>query len=204
MNTHISIEKVSLVRNSKSNQQSENIDNKVGIKSIARNKALSYSDWRAIKKVVWNSPETQIQTSQNHLLFINDNITLNIPTSIRELENVFTEGKYILNLKDDWDDDGSVGYTQESWEAASHFIINFNKWVKGIFSGSLYLPKMSHGPKGTIDIIWQEDNFRLFVNVDFVNNKGTFYSDTPKKQFSEGEFQLDEIKFELLPIPLKL
>lgn len=203
MTTDVPVEKVFIYENFKTNQEASNSYSQYSFKSTLRNKTSSLSDWQAIKKSTWIKPELEVQTTQYHSLIINDNITLKIPTTNKELESILIEGKYILDLKDNWDDEGSVGYTIESWRAAAHFIINFNRWIKGIFSGSLHLPKMHHGPKGTIDVIWHEDNFRLFVNIDIINNKGTFYSDTPKKQFSEGEFLLNDFKFQLLPIPFK-
>lgn len=195
--------KVYIYGNLKENQATHNSDEQYSFKSIIPSKHSSVSDWQTIKKATWIKPELDEQTSQSNTLVINDDISLKIPTGNKELESVFIEGKYILDMKDDWDDEGAIGYTSESWRAAAHFIINFNRWLKGIFSGSLHLPKMHHGPKGTIDVIWNEDNFRLFINIDFNNKKGTFYSDTPKKQFSEGEFLLNDFKFQLLPLPFK-
>jgi hypothetical protein len=197
------VEKVFIYENFKTNHATNNSDKQYSFKSTISNKHSSLSDWQEIKKATWIKPELEVHTNQYNTLFINDDISLKIPITNKELESVLLEGTYILELKDDWDDEGSVGYTLESWKAGAYFIINFNKWIKGIFSGSLHLPKMHHGPKGTIDIAWHEDNFRLFVNIDFDNNKGTFYSDTPKKQFSEGEFVLNDFKFHFLPIPFK-
>lgn len=161
------------------------------------------NNWQTIKKVSWIKPPHERHSSQYYNLAINDTLILKIPVLNKELEHVFLEAKYILDLKEDWDDEGAVGYTQESWEAAANFLIGFNKWLKNIFSGGLYLPKIYHGPKGTIDIVWNENDFRLFLNIDYINTKGTFYSDTPKKQYSEGEFLLNDLKFQMLPLPLR-
>lgn len=203
MTTDTPTEKVYIYGNFRGNQATHNSDEQYSFKSTNLYKHPSVSDWQTIKKATWIKPELDEQTSQYNTLVISSDISLKIPIANKELESVFVEGKYILDLKDDWDDEGAIGYTSESWKSAANFIINFNRWIKGIFSGSLHLPKMHHGPKGTIDVVWNEDNFRLFVNIDCINNKGTFYSDTPKKQFSEGEFLLNDFKFQLLPLPFK-
>lgn len=185
----------------------QNRDEHYGFKSTMSSRKhsllLNEPDWQTIKKATWIKPKLESHATPYNTVVINSTINLKIPVINKELENVFLEAKYILDLKDDWDDEGAIGYTQESWKSAANFVINFNKWLRGISSGSLHLPKMHHGPKGTIDIVWNEDNFRLFVNIDYDNNKGTFYSDTPKKQYSEGEFLLDDFKFQMLPFPFK-
>ncbi|ESU22911.1 hypothetical protein FSS13T_25240 [Flavobacterium saliperosum S13] len=184
----------------------KNRDEQYSIKSTVfspKQSLWNEPDWQTIKKATWIKPQLETHTHQDITLAVNSTISLKIPFANKELESVFLEGKYILELKDDWDDEGAIGYTEQSWKSAADFIVNYNKWLRGIFSGSLHLPKMHHGPKGTIDVVWNEDNFRLFVNIDYYNNKGTFYSDTPKKQYSEGEFLLDDFKFQMLPLPFK-
>ncbi|WP_299124172.1 hypothetical protein [uncultured Tenacibaculum sp.] len=172
------------------------------LKEVSPAKNLSWSD--TTDKATWiASPSVKKRRANHRLLLINNNITLKIPYAIRELESVFLEGKYILDLKDDWDDEGAIGYTEQSWESGASFIIDFYKWLLSVFSGDLYFPMMHHGPKGTIDIAWDEDDFRLFINLDFINNKGSFYSDTPNKQYSEGDFLLNDFKFKMIPFPLK-
>lgn len=171
-------------------------------KSDIKNERLYSDNWQKLTKSTWKKKEIEVDPQYN-MLFINDDISLKIPTTNKELESVLIKGKYILDLKDNWDEEGSVGYTIESWKSAAKFIINFNRWIKGIFAGSLHLPKMHHGPKGTIDVVWHEDNFRLFVNIDYANNKGTFYSDSPNTQVAEGEFLLNDFKFNFFPLPFK-
>jgi hypothetical protein len=194
----VPVEKVFNNASFRTDQLVNYIDNQFSYKS----KNSSTIVWQNIK-ATRNKPELLFPIYQDNELIINNNITLKIPTAFKQLESILLEGKYILELNDDWDEEGSVGYTIESWKAAAQFIINFNKWLKGVFLEVFYLPKMSHGPKGTIDVIWHEDNFRLFVNIDYANNKGTFYSDTQQKQFSEGEFLLNDFKFQMLPMPFK-
>ncbi|MFY7667087.1 hypothetical protein [Flavobacterium sp.] len=197
------IEKVYMYQNFRESQSSNIAEDDYSYKSISSSNHPSLIDWQSIKKTTWIKSAAEEKIAQDYILSVNDEVDLKIPIVNKELENIFIEGKYILDLKDNWDDEGAVGYTIESWKAAANFIISFNRWLRGIFSGSLHLPKMHHGPSGTIDVIWNEDNFRLFVNIDFKNNTGTFYSDSPKKQFSEGEFLLNDLKFQLLPLPFK-
>nr|WP_294860556.1 hypothetical protein [uncultured Fluviicola sp.] len=162
------------------------------------------SDWQTIDKSTWIKPHRDTETiSADFSLFISNELELKIPHGDVELQNIFIEAKYILKLEDNWDDEGALSYNIESWKSAANFIIHFYKWLRMIFSGSLHLPKMYHGPKGTIDVVWYDDNFRLFVNIDHINNKGSFYSDTPKRQYTEGEFVLNDFKFQMLPLPIK-
>jgi hypothetical protein len=167
--------------------------------------SIKTTEWENVSQAQWNkrrfkSPKVDVK----HISFkLGEASEIKIPIAIKELEEVFLKAKYILDLHDDWDDEGAFGYTIDSWKSGAEFLINFNKWLKDIFGGNLYLPKMYHGPKGTIDIIWQEKDFRLFINIDGLNNKGNFYSDTPNKQYTEGGFSLDNVAFNLFPLPFK-
>lgn len=155
------------------------------------------------RKAVWNNEQVQIKNLNTKKIEINSYFNIELNDVNFFLENAILKSKYILELKDDWDDEGSVGYTIDSLISAIDFVLKFNNWIVSISRGTLYTPKFHHGPKGTIDIEWSENNFRLFVNIDKINNKGTFYSDTSFMQSTEGEFKLDKISYNLLPIPLK-
>jgi len=123
--------------------------------------------------------------------------------TLEYLKPVLEKAKYILELSDNWDDEGAQGYTKQSLDAASDFLLNYYNWLNSKHTGEFYLPNMFHGPNGTIDLDWREDEIRLLINIDLNKNTGSFYADTPNNQSTEGTFKLNNINFNLIPTPVK-
>ncbi len=99
----------------------------------------------------------------------------------KELEHlipIIEKSKRMLELDDDWDDEGSIGYTQETWDKSIQFLIDYNMWYLKIYNRLLEVPKIYIGPKGGIDIIWENTN-TLFIylnkevtRIDYYFTKG--------------------------------
>ena len=165
------------------------------------------SDWDfPFDKAIWLSSAQVEKNIDFKVLSIKDNIEIKIPISlVKDLELTIRESAYILDLKDNWDGEGSKAYSTETWVAAVEFTINFYKWISKIYSGKFYTPKIYHGPSESIDIVWSKDNFRLFINFDFMKNSGSFYSDRAKSQSTEGQIpSLQNIDFQLITPPIQL
>ncbi|CAM3390775.1 hypothetical protein [Zobellia roscoffensis] len=162
------------------------------------------NEWDQVLKAEWTEevirPEIFVRKSK--VLKIN-NIILHIPAGFEKLNQVFLQAKYILDLEEDWDDEGGNVYEEDVWKQSAEFLISYLKWIKNIYDGVLYMPKMYHGPNGSIDFVWDEEDFRFFLNINYIENKGSFFTDSTEKQYSEGEFLLDNVKFNLLPLPIK-
>lgn len=171
----------------------------------SQSQEATINEWDHIIKAVWeqSTVKPEFRLKKHKRLIINENITLEIPIGLDKVNQVFVDAKYILNLEDDWDENGGLVYEEEVWKKAAEFLITYFKWIKTIYDGNLYMPKMYHGPNGTIDFVWDELNYRLFINLDCIENKGNFFSDSPNNQYSEGEFGIDDVKFNLLPLPIK-
>jgi hypothetical protein len=170
---------------------------------VYKNDDLIIDDWDNVARVNWKRTSLKKSfTRTSEKLQINSKITLDIPTNISLIKNVFLDAVYILKLEDDWDDEGGSVYDESFWEMSAVFLINYFKWIRNIYEGNLYYPKMYHGPNGTFDFVWNESNFRLFINIDYSKNKGSFYTDSKENQYSEGEFTLNKVKYNLLPFPI--
>lgn len=167
------------------------------------------SDWAFSANVSRKAKNEKIKNDyiqDYEVIEINSEIKLTIPFARRFLIPVIEDAKYILELEEGWDDYDAKPYTNDSWRAGVQFLLQFYDWLQTNSKGNLHIPKMHHGPNGTIDLAWHEDNIRLFINIDKMNNKGSFYCDVPgnpKKQYSEGQFTLNNFKFHLIPIPYK-
>lgn len=73
--------------------------------------------------------------------------------------------RYILALKDDWDEEGSKNYEETTWSRSVNWVkeaaLTFRKqrglWVEP--------PRILPGPEGSIDIHWKTAKRELLINV---------------------------------------
>jgi hypothetical protein len=86
--------------------------------------------------------------------------------------------RWILNLEENWDDAGSSGYQESTWERACNFLTRQSTLAQHKFNRELPVPKILPGPESSIDLHWKMPGFELLVNVPADPKKhGTFYGD---------------------------
>ncbi len=99
-----------------------------------------------------------------------------IPFELGDIQGAIQEAQTILELKDDWDGEGSLGYAASTLKRASDFVLDnaLELWR----SQRLHIPApvIGPGPAGSIDIHWQLATRTLLVNVPVdVDKPATFY-----------------------------
>jgi hypothetical protein len=109
-----------------------------------------------------------------------------------ELNKEIEKSKYILDLKDNWDDEGSVGYDKITWVKSVEFVTKYANWILESFNKIIDTPKIYHGPKGGIDILWERENYRMLIHIDKEGVNGLFYADNNDGQISEGQFHVQD------------
>jgi len=123
-----------------------------------------------------------------------------LPKALSFLASSISKSRFILSLLDNWDDEGSKKYAEATLFASCKFIIDFANNIYKNFSLQIDIPRIFPGPKGSIDIIWEFEKYRLVINVDANGEDATFYGDS-QDQISEGQFKLANFYSHLLPIP---
>ncbi len=108
----------------------------------------------------------------------------------------------ILELKDDWDTEGSKGYKEETWKNAINFLIDYATQVYNRHKQLIDIPKIYPGANGSIDILWETNEYRLLINITESDNYATYYGDTPNGQKIEGEFNTHNYNLNLLLITI--
>jgi hypothetical protein len=125
-----------------------------------------------------------------------------IPKPLKAIYNAIEKSKYILNLKENWDDDGAIGYDPDVWRRAVLFISKLSAKIYKSYGQIIKPPKIYHGPKGSIDIYWENESFNLLINIP-KNGLGTFYGDNYKNNKSEGVFDPNIININIFPFLIK-
>ncbi len=105
--------------------------------------------------------------------------TLQARTGIpQNIARAITSSRGILDLSDDWDEQGSPGYEQATWQRACDFLVQQAKFARGTIRCNLPAPRILPGPDGSIDVHWKMRRFELLVNIPKDQSKpATFYGD---------------------------
>ncbi len=121
-----------------------------------------------------------------------------VPRVFEGLKNAIEKSKYILELEDDWDDEGSLAYEKVTWLRAINFLLDYaNAYYDQI--KLITTPKIYHGPDGSIDILWENENISLLINIPEDEEKANFYGKNIKGQEIEGVFLPEDFEINLLP-----
>lgn len=95
-----------------------------------------------------------------------------------QIGEAIESSRWILDLEDDWDEQGSPAYAKSTWQRACGFLIQQAKLARQLLGRELPPPKIQPGPEASIDIHWKMDQFELLVNISSDPSKpATFYGD---------------------------
>lgn len=121
---------------------------------------------------------------------------LNVSYQLKGLVELFESSKEIYRLKDNWDDEGSKGYSKNTWLKMATFLIKSAIYLfenKGIIAD---LPKISPGPDGSIDLYWKEIGYSLLLNIPEKNGEPvSYYGENNHSNFTKGTFDLSQITY---------
>jgi hypothetical protein len=109
----------------------------------------------------------------------------------RALERAIAESSYIYSIKDNFDGEGTPGYSRETWDRATTFLREFAQRCATECGCAISAPVIGPGPNGSIDIIWKENDYRLLLNIPAEPSAdASFYGDDRGRARVEGEFKL--------------
>jgi hypothetical protein len=112
-----------------------------------------------------------------------------IPVKFEDLANEIKRSSYILELPDNWDDEGSKSYKQETLIFAINFLLDYFYLLDRIYAHSIKVPQISHGVNGGIDILWKSEDYRLLINIhEAPSNIASFFGDDYKDNKIKGTF----------------
>lgn len=71
----------------------------------------------------------------------------------------------MLELEDDWDGEGSPGYTEETWRRAVEIAVESAHGFLELGEQPPPSPAISTGPDGSVDVLWRLGTKKLMINV---------------------------------------
>ncbi len=128
---------------------------------------------------------------------IGDDYISNVYRDIRknnnsELDKEIERSKYILGFENDWDEEGASKYKRETWDRGIRYLEGHARWLKENRNIVIDVPNISHGPNGSIDILWETNDYKLLLNIpEDISKKATFYGEDNQGFILEGELNTD-------------
>lgn len=109
-----------------------------------------------------------------------------VSSQLAPIKEAIEKSRYILDLKANWDDEGSPAYSESAWYSAVNFLLNFSEWTLESVWKAMPPPKIYHAPDTSIDIYWKNTNYSLLINV--AGDKATFSGEKKEGTEIQGFF----------------
>jgi hypothetical protein len=147
-------------------------------KSLAKDMALesSFVDWINEKsRLIWTEEK-------------NEDELVNIKEALASAK------VSLLGLQQDWDGEGSPGYSEETCDRMSKFLLNHSKQLAAAYGVKTPIPKILPGPNGSIDLLWKSDDYELLLNIPADSQSpASFYGDDKGNLCIKGKLAPDKI-----------
>jgi hypothetical protein len=119
---------------------------------------------------------------------VEQEVPLDLVSRAEQLDNEIEASRYILNLQEDWDENGSPGYSEETWNRAIQLLRAAVSEMRLLWDVRYnYIPSILPGPNGSIDLHWKTEHSELLINVPPIG-KATFYGDDYGDSVVKGSF----------------
>jgi hypothetical protein len=108
--------------------------------------------------------------------------------SVERLENAMRQSRWLLSLRDDWDDEGAQKYSSETLDRALLFLRNHMQWAREKYDAVFPIPRILPGPDGSIDLHWKCESFEVLLNIPPEPDLASFYGDDFGNAKIQGTF----------------
>ena len=105
------------------------------------------------------------------------------------LEDAIQLSRNILNLNDDWDEEGSKGYAKDTWDRTVAWVKKSTQAFRNQRGFWVDPPRILPGPEGSIDIHWKTSKRELLINVpENLQEPADYYGCGEPKDTVKGKF----------------
>ena len=84
--------------------------------------------------------------------------------SVENYERAVKKSRRLLELSDNWDDEGSPRVNSAAWNKATDFVLEMVRAFTGRIRRPLPVPAISAGPEGSIDVHWRTERREILLN----------------------------------------
>lgn len=104
-------------------------------------------------------------------------LKFSFPFELVHILNEIEDSSNIIDLDKNWDDEGALQISYETWEKASLFISNYSKWIYNNQNIIISEPDIAAVSDGSIDLTWSSEQARLLVNIKAIEITASYYGD---------------------------
>ena len=98
--------------------------------------------------------------------------TAGLQALVQEIE----ASKFILNLNENWDENGALPISPILYETAICFLQNYATFISKKYKTVIETPSINPVKNGSIDLEWHTSNVQLLINIRDTQN-AYFYGD---------------------------
>lgn len=119
-----------------------------------------------------------------------------LPSELYHIECEIQASDYILELEDNWDDEGALRVDDVVYKNATNFLINYSKWIFQNKGYIIQAPQINPCRDGSIDLSWRIPKARMLINFkndgsDLAHYYGDYYNNINS---IKGYVKTDEIQ----------
>ena len=113
------------------------------------------------------------------------------PPNMDALSVAIQASRSLLDLPDNWDDEGSPAYAKSTWTRAVDFLLHNAERLWQDQGVVVSAPQILPGPDGSIDLHWRIKNHELLLNIPADPNLlADYYGDTEDGNAIKGKLTL--------------
>jgi hypothetical protein len=117
-----------------------------------------------------------------------------MPTQLKHIEQSIDEARFILALKENWDDNGAYKIQKNVFTTAQSLLEKYALFIANDLETIITAPDISPVKDGSIDLEWRTPHARMLVNVK-PNGKIAYYGDNYNDLNSiKGKIGVDPIQ----------
>lgn len=132
----------------------------------------------AIADIAWQSRRSRARSSRRE-------------SALESIRDTIEASRYILELAEDYDGEGSRPYRCETWDRSARFVYQLAMTLYEEHGVLLEPPRIEPGPEGSIDIHWKTPSYELLINVpEGSEEEAQFYGDDYARRVIKGRFPL--------------
>lgn len=112
-----------------------------------------------------------------------------LPGPLREVREAIEASRDLLQLEDNWDEEGGRRIDEDTWLRTVRFLTRYASWLWDASGRALDVPDIMPVPEGSIDLHWDYPKYELLINIPAQSDKPAgFYGDDRGKIVIEGHF----------------
>lgn len=117
-----------------------------------------------------------------------------LPVALERIREAILQSREMLDLPDDWDEDGAKQIGEDTWRRAAAFLTRYAERVWDRSGRVFDVPDITPSVDGSVDIHWDKPGYELLIAIPPDGGAmASFYGDNRGRGFIKGEFDVNDL-----------